>query len=348
MISHVSLHSFRSHPNMSVSFSPKTNVIIGANGSGKTNILEAILMLSHGKSFRSPDVAVIRHQETASKVRLEVSGRERVMELRLQPNGQTDKTFVVDNKQFKRLSFHKTLPVVLFEPNFMSIIARGPDTRREYVDTLLSRIEPDYQRTLNAYRRTLVQRNSLLKQLHPTSDQLFVWDLTLAELAGKLVGKRLELIEKLNASLGEMYSKIAGVPHEIAVTYVTSLNTADYTSNLIKGLQANVKKDRDYGFTSLGPHRDDFHFFINRQPAVNTASRGENRTLLLALKIMEAELVEQARGHKPLLLLDDVFSELDEIRQAKLVEYFVDNQVIITSTTITPLLKGVSGEIIEL
>lgn len=348
MISHVSLHNFRSHQNMSVGFSPKTNVIIGPNGSGKTNIIEAVLMAAQGKSFRSPDNAVIRHGETITKMKIETDERERAMELRLQPSGQADKTFVVDDKQLKRLSFHKTLPVVLFEPNFMSIIARGPDARRDYIDTLLARIEPEYQHSLNAYRRTLAQRNSLLKQLQPVTDQLFVWDITLAELAGKLVAKRLQLVEKLNTLLGEMYSQIAGVPHEVAVMYATNLNTGDYTNNLIKGLQANVKKDRDYGFTSLGPHRDDFHFFINHQPAANTASRGENRTLLLALKIMEAELVEQARGHKPLLLLDDVFSELDETRQAKLVEYFIDNQVIITSTTITPLLKGVSGEIIEL
>lgn len=348
MFSTIQLSNFRSHQSLKLDFSPKTNVIIGANGSGKTNILEAILMLGCGKSFRAHDSAVIRFEQTAAKVVAELTHHKRALKLELKNDGKIDKNFLVDEKKYKRLSFHKTAAIVLFEPNFMQLISRGPELRRDYFDGVLSRTHADYQPLSNTYRRTLIQRNSLLKQPQVPADQLFVWDIKLSELAAKIVAQRLIFINELNEKLNRIYSEIAGSEQTIKVYYITPTNTKDYANSLLGGLQKNRTHDTQRGFTSLGPHRDDFGFLINREIAVTSASRGENRTLLLALKIIEASLVETARGHKPILLLDDVFSELDETRQTRLVEYFKYNQVVITTTTITPLIKGVSGKIIEL
>ncbi len=348
MLTSVSLSNFRSHERLQIDLSPLTNVIIGANGSGKTNILEAIFMLGFGKSFRSSDTSVIRFNQPSAKIAADYLGFERALKIDVAPSAHLDKTFSVQGKTYKRLSFHKTAPMVLFEPNFMQLIARGPDIRRDYFDSVITKTQADYQALLNNYRRALAQRNSLLKQPSVASDQLFVWDIKLSELAGTIVSKRLQFIDELNQRVSSIYSEIADKKHTVTIDYFTSTDTRDYANNLINSLQKNIAKDRERGFTSLGPHRDDFSFFINQQPAVTSASRGEGRTLLLALKIIEAAVIEQAREQKPILLLDDVFSELDENRQTKLVEYFKNNQVVITTTTITPLIKGVSGKIIEL
>lgn len=348
MLSTVLLNNFRSHAALQLEFSPLTNVIIGPNGSGKTNILEAVLMLGTGKSFRAHDNAVIQFGEINAKITANYLGYERSLKLERQSDATTEKTFTVEGKTYKRLTFYNTIPFVLFEPTFMQLIARGPDARREYFDSVLSRTQFEYQPVLNAYRRTLAQRNSLLKQPATASDQLFVWDIKLGELAGKIVKKRLEYVKLLNQKTSGIYSKISDVPNTVAIEYLTNCQQKNYVNSLIKGLQKAASQDKERGFTSLGPHRDDFGFLLNEKPAATSASRGENRTLLLALKIIESEALHEARSQKPILLLDDVFSELDETRQTKLVDYFKENQVIITTTTITPLIKGVSGKIIEL
>lgn len=348
MLTNVNLSNFRSHEKLKLGFSPLTNVIIGKNGSGKTNILEAILMLASGKSFRASDSAVIRFNTSGAKVTADFSDFERAVKLELTPSGQIDKTFILQGKTYKRLSFHKTVPIVLFEPNFTRLVSSGPEARRDYFDQVLSKTEVGYQALLNNYRRALAQRNSLLKQPIAPIDQLFVWDIRLAQMAASIVARRLSLTELINQQLSQVYSQVAAKQHRVVIKYTPSVNQKDYLNNLIKGLQKHLNQDKERGFTSLGPHRDDYGFFINRQAAATSASRGENRSLLLALKIIEANLVERARDQKPTLLLDDVFSELDETRQTKLVEYFKDNQVIITSTTITPLIQGVSGQIFEL
>lgn len=348
MLTTISLTNFRSHKKLQLDLSPRTNVIIGPNGSGKTNILEAVLMLGVGKSFRVGDSAVISYKTPAAKIAAELLGYERVLKLELQAAEKIDKTFIIEGKTYKRLSFHKTLPIVLFEPNFMQLMTRGPEMRRDYFDGVLGRTQIDYHILLGAYRRTLAQRNSLLKQAIVPTDQLFVWDIKLGELAGKIIERRLSFTHLLNQHISVIYSKIVGANHSISVEYLASSPPKNYVAHLIKNLQKTIERDKERGFTSIGPHRDDFRFFINNKPASLTASRGENRTLLLSLKIIEATLLEAARGQKPILLLDDVFSELDETRQTHLVDYFKTNQVIITTTTISPVIQGVSGKIIEL
>ena len=348
MLSHLYLKQFRSHEEIQFDFSKNVNVLLGNNGAGKTNILEAVLVLCLGKSYRASDQELIQYNFNDTKIEGIFLDKKRVIKLHKQFSGGLQKTLIFQGKNFKRMSFQYTLPVVLFEPDFMQIITRGPEVRREYFDTILARLYPEYQTILNHYRRTLTQRNSLLKAHHFTQDQIFVWNIKLSELAGQLVLYRQKLLSTINKQLSDVYSELANSSHKVSINYLSKVNVDDYINTMLRGLEKNIDTDRERGFTSYGPHRDDYEFIINLQLAAISASRGETRTILLALKILEAKLIEETRSQKPLLLLDDVFSELDEIRQAHLVEFFKDNQVIITTTSITPLIRGISGKIFEI
>lgn len=347
MLSALELKNFRSHPHIRLSLSENTNVIIGPNRAGKTNILEAVLVLVSGKSYRGSDEDLIKKGCDFAKIDGEISFKKRSFLLE-NKNTILQKSFTIQGKSVKRLSFHTRLPVVVFEPEFMQIIMRGPGERRDYIDGVLSRTKLGYQALLGRYKRTLAQRNTLLKSNHPTEDQLFVWDIKLSELATQIINYRLKLLENFENNLPGIYSNLASTPQIVHVSYLTKTNIDDYTNNLLSGLRSNLSRDKERGFTSLGPHRDDISFSINNKNASLYASRGEIRTLLLSVKIYELQLVEETRDSKPILLLDDVFSELDTNRQTKLLEYFKNNQVIITTTNVTPLMKGVSGKIIEL
>ena len=188
----------------------------------------------------------------------------------------------------------------------------------------------------------------MLKKRDFSNDEMFVWNIKLSELGGIIAVNRSNLIDEINKNISDVYSELASKKHKIYISYKSKIDIKNYTNSLLKGLEKNISIDTEQGFTTLGPHRDDFEFIINNQNANVSASRGESRTILLAMKIVETKLIKNAREKSPILLLDDVFSELDEDRQGKLVEFFYDNQVIITTTTITPLMKGVSGNIIKI
>lgn len=347
MLEHLSLVSYRSHEMFSTDISPQTNVIIGLNGIGKTNILEAILVAYTGKSYRANDTQLIHHDSEYSRIDIRHSDQVRKIYLKRNQNGKVEKNFDIGKKKIKRLTFQHTLPVVLFEPEFMQIIAKGPDMRRDYFDGVLSRILPSYQTSLNTYKRLLAQRNSLLKQ-NPTQDDLFVWDVRLSQSGALIAIKRAQLIDRINSVISDIYSQLSSRESVVKLKYISKQPIELYADKLLDSLQKNRHIDIERGFTTQGPHRDDIEFYLNGSEVSLSASRGETRTLLLSLKIFEIDLVKKVREQSPLLLLDDVFSELDEIRQVKLIEYFKDNQVIITTTNITPLMKGISGKIIEL
>lgn len=344
MISYIKLKNFRSYSSATFEFSNKTNIILGKNGAGKTNILEAILFLAVGKSYRASDVDLISYNQNTLQIEGIFDDKKRVIKL----NNDKNKKITINNSDYKRMQFIQTIPVVLFEPEFMQILSRGPDMRRDYFDSLLSRIDPSYQTTINKYKRTLSQRNNLLKTKNFSSDEMFVWNIKISELGGVISKKRYEIVTKINKDASKIYSELASKKHMITINYDSKIVLNNYSNNLLKGLEKNIHIDKEQGFTSLGPHRDDFSFTINKKDVTVSASRGESRTLLLTMKIIETGLIKKAREISPILLLDDVFSELDEERQGKLIDFLYDNQVIITTTTITPLMKGVSGNIIEI
>lgn len=328
MLSSIKLRNFRNYTNKTFQFSPGVTVIIGPNGVGKTNLLEAVLMLTRGSSWRVNDAGCIAYTKPWLRADGVFETHKRSVKI-IRTEARADKSFEIDGTAHKRLSFDNSLPVVLFEPEHLRLLTGSPARRRAYCDDLLVQTDASYKRTLGRYRRALLQRNSLLKQSVPP-DQLFIWNIKLSELGGVIAQARRALIEAFNATLGTSYSHIAGKKSRIEARYETSIS-GDYTSSMMAHLERSSRREQALGFTSHGPHRDDISFMLNGKNASLTASRGETRTLLLALKTIELQLIEKTRGQRPLLLLDDVFSELDENRSTLLTQYFQTNQVIITS-----------------
>ncbi len=343
MIDNIRLQNFRSYSDGSFEFEPGVNIIVGPNGSGKTNLLESILVLTSGSSYRARGLELIKFDQPWSRIDGQFTAQKRT--LKIVCNGDvSQKTFELDDKPFKRLSLERTLPVVLFEPNHLQQLSRGPEQRRLFFDDILERLVPGFKALSAKYRRTLAQRNALLK-FDPTKarEQLFAWNIRLSELAAQIVATRLELISDINTSVSKTYSSIANHPSAVKLVYDSDIKGDNYSSHLLSKLEASTTRDFARGFTGHGPHREDVSIRLNNQPAATTASRGEMRSLLLALKIIELNLLQKARDQKPIFLLDDVFSELDGSRRQHLVESLKDYQTLITTTEADAVMEYFSS-----
>jgi DNA replication and repair protein RecF len=306
------------------------NIVVGPNASGKTNLLEAVLVLARGNSYRVTDADLVAFDEPWARLDADLAnGTKRTV--KITPAQKPAKIYELDGKAYQRLTLQHTIPVVLFEPNHLRLLTGSPEGRRSYLDEILEQTELGYGASLRHYRRALAQRNALLKSGR-TKDQFFVWNLRLSELGGHIVKARHQLVQTISETVEELYRDISRTKTSIQISYDTKLNLNHYESQLLHNLEAHHEKDMVRGFTSVGPHREDLSVLFDGRPASETASRGEARTLVLALKIIELQLLEQARGTTPLLLLDDVFSELDGARRKALTEHLSSYQTFITTT----------------
>jgi DNA replication and repair protein RecF len=331
-INSLRLQNFRSYTDDSFEFEHGVNIIVGPNASGKTNLLEAVLFLARGSSYRVRDSELVKFDKPWARLDSYFEKQNRVIKIE-EKNAKFEKTYEIDNKAYKRLSLERSAPVVFFEPNHLQFVSRGPDQRRDYFDDLLERSQIGFKSLASNYRRVLTQRNSLLKRDAAFAEaQLFAWNVRLSELGTKIAEARANLINEINNSISNTYSKIARRNSKIEIFYDVLFPLEHYASKLLTKLDASTKLDLERGFTAYGPHREDIIFYLNEQPMSQTASRGETRSLVLALKIFELELIEKARAQKPIFLLDDVFSELDGARRQALVAYLKNYQTIITTT----------------
>lgn len=325
------LQNFRSYIDSSFEFEPGVNIVVGPNASGKTNLLEALLVGAQGSSYRGPDRDLVSHDKPWARLDIQTTDGERTVKLE-NKDGKLQKSFIVGGLPLKRLIGGKKLPVVLFEPNHLRLLA-SPEMRRELIDTLIEQLDGDYSGLLRRYSRTLAQRNHLLKNSANSHQQLFVWDVRLSELGGQIVDKRLALIERLNPIFQKLYKAISGRPKTITkLAYQTNCSATNYGSSMLKLLEKSHSIDYERGFTGLGPHRDDIFITINEQSASQTASRGETRSLLLALKVAQLTIIKSESLVTPLILLDDVFSELDGARRQALTSHLSGYQTFITTT----------------
>lgn len=304
----------------------------GPNASGKTNLLEAAVVAGQGSSFRAKDNDLITFNKTWARIDISLDNSTRTVKIsRL--DDHSEKQFIIDDKIYKRLNFESSLPLVIFEPNHLQLLSRGPEQRREYFDGLILKTQPEYRTLLNRYQRVLAQRNSLLKQPRKQAgDQLFVWNVRLAELGQHIATARESLVNKINQLLSFRYSSIAGLESQATVSYHSMFPVGQYATKMVSKLEKSIELDYIRGFTTSGPHREDYTFILNRHESSLSVSRGEARSLLLALKIIELNLVEEVRLAKPILLLDDVFSELDNTRRQLLLESIAGYQSLITTT----------------
>jgi DNA replication and repair protein RecF len=314
MIQDIRLQHFRSYSDESFEFSPAVNIIVGPNASGKTNLLEAILVACRGTSYRARDIDMISFNEGWSRLDARTEDMLRTVKIIAEP--ALHKTYELDGKAYGRLTQAHMLPAVLFEPNHLTLLSGAPEQRRAYLDDILEQTTPGYATLRRNYRRTLAQRNALLKKSpHLAVGQMFAWNIRLSEQAGKIARARNELAVKLESRLGDLYQNLSHATTSVSLDYHSPLPVADYESHLVHQLETRLELDIVRGFTSVGPHREDLLVTFDDHPASETASRGEARTLVLALKILELEVLKEARGQTPILLLDDVFSELDGTRR---------------------------------
>jgi DNA replication and repair protein RecF len=332
MINSIRLQNYRSYLDDSFELDDGVNIVVGPNASGKTNLLEAVLVLCRGSSYRARDAELIKFDKPWLRLDGNFDNQTRVVKIEKIHN-QLDKSYLLDDKEYKRLNLEKTVPVVYFEPNHLQLITRGPEQRRTYFDDLLERSTPGFKALGNNYKRVLAQRNSLLKQgPGPASRQIFAWNIRLSELGEKIAVARQELTDDINQSLSKTYTAISKQKTELKLSYDSQFAPSNYANKLLHKLESSAEQDYQRGFTSAGPHREDFSFSLNAQDASTSASRGENRSIMLALKIYELDLIEKARNRPPIFLLDDVFSELDGSRRQALVNFLKTRQTIITTT----------------
>lgn len=342
MIIDLRLQKFRSYQDDSFEFDQGVNIVVGPNASGKTNLLEAILLLCVGRSYRVKDAELVKHGEDWARLDGEFSSQKRTVKL-LQENATIKKQYQIDEKPYLRLMHGKMYPVVLFEPNNLLLLSGSPEHRREYLDNIIEQIVPGFGSVRRQYKRALAQRNALLKTDIGKTDQMFAWNIRLGQLGGQIVNERLKIIEYIQADLQQRYNNLAHSQVTVEIRYITPCQTDQYSSDLLYKLEQSTARDAERGFTTYGPHREDFGIWLKGYPTAEVASRGEVRTLLLALKMIEMELLENHHGKKPLLLLDDVFSELDGARRRALTEVLHSHQTFITTTDADVVLKHFSS-----
>lgn len=324
VIKRIKLTNFRSHEQFELNCEENTTRIIGENGSGKTSILEAVYEVLQGKSFRAVDREILRRGAEYYRVELEYEdGRKIVVVF----DGEK-KEFLVEDKKTRRLPKKAKYPIVLFEPDDLNLVGSSPTSRRGYFDRVFGQLSESYANALAKYNKALKQRNELLKQEAVEKGSLFSWNVLLTKYGAELMMERRQFVEKICGKITEVYRSIAENEDEVEMTYITEVESEN---EFLAKLEGDFERDRLLGHTTFGVHRDNYEFIFNRVKADGSASRGEVRSMVIALKFIEAEMVMERLGRVPVVLLDDVFSELDEMRQRCLVRNFKRNQVFITS-----------------
>lgn len=336
VVKKLSVQNIRSHSEFDVLLSPTITVITGLNGSGKTSLIEALYIALQGSSFKGSDNDVLRHDSPWWRIDVEFESQIKRV-ITFNPALTTGrKKITIDDKVMFRLPLKHKYPVVLFEPDDLRLLHGSPTRRRQFIDRFISQLDPLYLNALHRYERALKQRNNLLKKPYLKSDELFAWDITLSDYGSYIIEKRIAFIEHINSQLNEAYNVIANSRDVVSIHY-SHTYIGEIKQKLLNDLHAHQERDKLLGFTSIGPHRHDVIFKLNNSPALEVASRGEVRSIVLALKFLEVDIIEQIVGQKPIILLDDVFSELDNERQRQLL--LSNNQTIISSVNLPDITE---------
>lgn len=345
-ITQITLKHYRNYDLCHIDLSKRLNLIIGDNGQGKTNLLESLYIGGFGKSFRtSKDVEWLKFGEPVAfvKIGFEKMGQPGLIEIKLLRNRKKEiKLNGVHLSKMSELIGH--LNLVLFSPEDLRLVKDSPSERRKFIDRELSHISPAYCHKLLQYNRVLDQRNSSLKQMQMKRQMdaalLDIWDEQLADLGSHLIIKREQFIKDLAQMSQRIHGEITSGKENLIVTYICSLNTKSMSnydtikSDFVALLIQNRQKDMERGYTSVGPHRDDLGLFIDTLDLKAYGSQGQQRTAALALKLSEIEIIYETLGEYPVLLLDDVMSELDSHRQNFLIKTFEKVQTIVTTTEV--------------
>lgn len=349
-IKKISLSNFRNYEKAEIELASNVNIFIGNNAQGKTNLLEAIYVAGFGKSFRtSKDTELIKMDCDTATTHLSAikHGREFTIDYRIKKNKK--KEIKVNGSSLTKISeLIGFFNIVIFSPEDLKLIKGTPVDRRKFIDRELSHISPTYCAKLIEYHKILTQRNNLLRQISTKSSlksTLFIWNEKLSTVGTEIILRRIEFIEKLNITSNKIHYGISGGKEVLALIYLPNLKSAklcdkekiiaEFEKKLVDSEFTDIKR----GFTSVGPHRDDMTFLINDIDIRNYGSQGQQRTAALSLKLSEIEIIKEEVGEYPILLLDDVMSELDIYRQNDLVKTLSKMQMIITTTDVNNIFS---------
>ena len=335
------LRDFRSYEEAEISFGPGLTVVVGPNGTGKTNLLEAAGYLSILGSFRgAPTEALVRLGAERGVVRAQIDadGRSVLIEIEIVPSGRN--RVLVNKQPLKRnRELRDVLRITVFSPEDLILVKGGPGERRSYLDGVLTMLHPRNEAMLTELERVLRQRNALLKQAGgrlsaEVGFTLDVWDAKLGHVGTDVASARLALLDDLRAFVGTAYSDVADRPAPVTLTYRSVW--FDRPDGLPGALAEGRIDDARRGLSLIGPHRDDVELLIEGRPSRTHASQGEQRTLSLALRLAAHRLLTDRLGEPPLLLLDDVFSELDPQRSDALVRHLPPGQALLATAGFVP------------
>ena len=341
IVKRVELSNFRNYKLLKLDLDKKTNILYVKNAQGKTNILESVYVCSTTKSHRSNrDAELIRldSDEAHIKLFIEKNNREQRIDIHLRRN--KTKGIAINGIPIKKASeLFGVFNVVIFSPEDLDIIKKGPTERRKFIDMELCQLDKIYVYNLTNYNKIVIQRNKLLKDINfrPELKQtLEVWDHQLAEYGSKIIERRQKFIKEINNIMKPIHRELTGGVEDINIVYNKNCEAED----LLKTLEENRERDIKYKSTSAGPHKDDILFFHEDKNIRIYGSQGQQRTVALSLKLAEIELVKKLINDLPVLLLDDVLSELDSDRQNHLLKSLDNIQTVITCTGLDEFIEN--------
>lgn len=341
IIKSIELSNFRNYEHLNISFDEGTTILYGDNAQGKTNILEAAYVSGTTKSHKgSRDKEMIRFDETESHIKTIVQKNDRDYQIDTHLKKNKAKGIAINKVPIKKAAdLFGILNIIFFSPEDLNIIKNGPAERRRFIDAELCQLDKIYLSDLTNYNKALNQRNKLLKDLyyHPNlKETLPVWDMQLIRYGRKIIERRRRFIQELNEIVSDIHQKISGGKEEMILNYEPDIEDIFFEDELIRAKERDLK----YAQTSVGPHRDDLKITVNSIDVRKYGSQGQQRSCALSLKLSEIKLVEQTIHDQPVLLLDDVLSELDQNRQNYLLQAIDETQTIITCTGLDEFVKN--------
>lgn len=338
------LSNFRNYENQKIYFHKNVNIIVGNNAQGKTNLIEGLYIMSLGKSFRTAkDSEMIGFGCNMARVKTVScrSDRDVTVEIGLVKN---KKSLKIDGVRMKKTSdLLENIYIVVFSPDDLKIVKEEPEKRRRFIDRELCQLKPVYFDSISKYKKILAQRNFLLKEEKPDMSMLDIWDEELSGYGARIIKERAAFIDKLREISSGIHSDLTENRENLEIEYESDIdmrdNIKDQKDIFYETLCSGRKKDLIRRNTGHGPHRDDIRIMVNGVDVRSFGSQGQQRSAALSLKLAEIKLIFEETGEKPVLLLDDVLSELDRVRQRQLITSFGDIQIFITTTEVTDELR---------
>ncbi|MBO5479249.1 MAG: DNA replication/repair protein RecF [Clostridia bacterium] len=331
-IKKIKLNNFRNYKEQQIELEKDINLFFGENAQGKTNILEAVFLCAIGKSFRAKkEKELILLEEKNAQIEIEYEKEDRSGNIKIELNDKKN-IYLNGIKQSKLSDILGNINIVMFSPDDIEILKSGPAKRRRFLNIMISQLRPRYVYCLNMYLKTLEQRNNYLRQIaneNKPQEILDIWDEKLVEYGIQVFEYRNEFIGKIKEKIKNIHNNITEEKEELKIKYISDCeNKEKYLEELKKSRQADIER----GHTLKGIHRDDIYFFINKKQVNIYGSQGQNRTVILSLKLSELEIIRDEIGEYPILLLDDFMSELDKKRRENFLKSISNTQILITCT----------------